>query len=188
MREFQPFSQPVESTRLTLRPWRLDDASDVRALWAERDARSRRLIDAAGRPTVDEMRARIQDQLDESTRTGLSLLAIERRVEGDFIGYCGFIVGEGTLDEPEIAFELCRAVHGNGYATEAAQAVLAAGWATGRTRFWATVRAWNTPSFRVLEKIGFTANGRIDADPIHGDSVWMTTGDNVLRDHGSRRA
>jgi RimJ/RimL family protein N-acetyltransferase len=122
------------------------------------------------------MRTRIQDQLDESTRTGLSLLAIERRVEGDFIGYCGLNVGEGTVVEPEIAFELCRAAHGNGYATEAAQAVLDAGRATGRTRFWATVRSWNTASFRVLEKVGFTADGRIDADAVHGDSVWMTTG------------
>ena len=173
---YQPFSHHLETARLLMRPWRLSDSASVRALWAERDPRSRRVIDSAGHPTVDEMRGRIQEQLDESTRTGLSLLAIERRVEGDFIGYCGLIVGEGTLAEPEIAFELSRAAHGNGYATEAAQAVLDAGWATGRTRFWATVRFWNAPSFRVLEKIGFTADGRVDADADRGDSVWMTMG------------
>lgn len=172
----QPFPQHLLTPRLLMRPWQLSDSASVRALWAERDPRSRRVIDADARPTVNEMRTRIQDQLDESTRTGLSLLAIERRVEGDFIGYCGLNVGEGTVVEPEIAFELCRAAHGNGYATEAAQAVLDAGRATGRTRFWATVRSWNTASFRVLEKVGFTADGRIDADAVHGDSVWMTTG------------
>ena len=172
----QPFPQCLETPRLLMRPWRLSDSASVRGLWTERDPRSRRVIDSAGRPTVADMRARILGQLEESTRTGLSLLAIERKVEGDFIGYCGLIVGEGTLAEPEIAFELCRAAHGQGYATEAARAVLDAARATGRTRFWATVRSWNTPSFRVLEKIGFTADGRVDVDAARGDSVWMTIG------------
>ncbi len=71
-------------------------------------------------------------------------------------GYCGLIVGRCTHDEPEIAYELLRRFHGHGYATEAARAVLEAAFATGRTRIWSTVGAWNTPpSLRVLEKIGF---------------------------------
>lgn len=63
-------------------------------------------------------------------------------------------VGRATLEEPEIAFELLRHAHSQGYATEAAQAVLGAVAGTGRTRIWAIVRAWNTASFRVLEKLG----------------------------------
>jgi len=49
----------------------------------------------------------------------LALLAIETKHDGEFIGYCGLIIGKSTLEEPEIAYELLHRAHGNGYATEA---------------------------------------------------------------------
>jgi RimJ/RimL family protein N-acetyltransferase len=54
-----------------------------------------------------------------------------------------------------IGYELLQRAHGRGYATEAARAVLDAAITTGRKRLWPTVGTWNTPSFRVLEKLGF---------------------------------
>ena len=107
-------------------------------------------------------------------RSDLGLYAIARLAEGDFIGYCGLIVGQASAEEPEIAFELARRVHGNGYATEAARVVVEQAAANGRTRLWATVRAWNTASLRVLDKVGFHDSGRITHDPDRGDSIWMT--------------
>ncbi|SEF32440.1 Acetyltransferase (GNAT) domain-containing protein [Amycolatopsis pretoriensis] len=95
-----------------------------------------------------------------------------RRAEGDFIGYCGLIIGRSTLDEPEIAYELFRRAHGRGYATEAADAVLGAAEATGRNRLWATVGAGNTASFRVLEKLGFVRD-HVSAED-SGEIVWLT--------------
>jgi RimJ/RimL family protein N-acetyltransferase len=56
---------------------------------------------------------------------------------------------------PEIACELLKRFHGHGYATEAARAVMEAAFATGRERIWSTVGAWNAPSLRVLDKLGF---------------------------------
>ena len=64
--------------------------------------------------------------LVRTATTGLAVLPIRRRHEGDFIGYCGLIIGRATADEPEIAYELLKRVHGHGYATEAARAVLEA--------------------------------------------------------------
>ena len=53
---------------------------------------------------------------------------MERKDSGDVIGYCGLTVrGDGPPDEPELAYELLRAAHGFGYATEAGRAVVA--WA-----------------------------------------------------------
>ena len=109
------------------------------------------------------------------TRSGLRLYAVERLAAADFIGYCGLIVGQASTEEPEIAFEFMRRTHGNGYATEAARFVVAEATATGRRRLWATVRAWNTASLRVLEKVGFHESGRITPDPDRGDTIWMTT-------------
>ena len=150
------------------------DSEAVRRLWEERDPRSLRVIDAEGRPTVETLRVRIESQLAESAHTGLALLAIERKHDGEFIGYCGLIIGKATREEPEIAYELFQRAHGNGYATEATRAMLSAAQDTGRTRLWATVRAWNLASFRVLEKVGFVDSGKIDRDGERGDSIWMT--------------
>jgi RimJ/RimL family protein N-acetyltransferase len=86
--------------------------------------------------------------------------------------YCGLIVGRSTVEEPEIAYELLKRTHGYGYTTEAASAVLNAAVATGRKRLWSTVRTWNTPSFRVLEKLGFERD-HVSADD-RGELVWLT--------------
>jgi RimJ/RimL family protein N-acetyltransferase len=155
----------LETDRLTLRPWAAGDAEDYRALIAERDD---------GAVSVETARERIVTQLASAEQTGIALLTARRRVEGDFIGYCGLIVGRASVDEPEIAYELFRRVHGQGYATEAARAVVGAAVATGRKRLWSTVRSWNAPSLRVLEKLGFR---RDHADPDHdgrGELVWLT--------------
>lgn len=72
----------------------------------------------------------------------------------------------------EIAYELFQRAHGRGYATEAAGAVLDAAVATGRKRLWATVGAWNAPSFRVLEELGFERD-HVSTDD-SGEVVWLS--------------
>ncbi|WP_327043617.1 GNAT family N-acetyltransferase [Microbispora sp. NBC_01189] len=159
--------------RLRLRRWVPSDAEDYRGLWLERGPRAVRRIDAEGRPTVEEMRGRLLDN-PLMADVGLGLLPIELRDTGEFIGYCGLTVGQATFDEPEIAYELARRAHGHGYATEAARAVVEAATRTGRRRLWATVREWNAPSFRVLEKLGFHRSDRVTEDAERGDTIWMT--------------
>jgi len=45
---------------------------------------------------------------------------VERKGTADVIGYCGLSFhGNGSPGEPELAYELLRAAHGCGYATEA---------------------------------------------------------------------
>jgi len=61
---------------------------------------------------------------------------------------------------------------GNGLRIAAAHAVLEAAIATGRTRLWSTVRTWNSPSFRVLDKLGFQ-RAKVSADD-RGELVWLT--------------
>ena len=146
-----------------MRLWAESDVDDYRALVAER---------GDGVPTVENIRGRIATQLAATAQTGIALLPIRRRIEGDFIGYCGLTVGRASAEEPEIAYELFRRVHGQGYATEAARAVLDAAVGTGRTRLWSAVRTWNVPSFRVLEKLGFQRDHVSDDDS--GELVWLT--------------
>jgi RimJ/RimL family protein N-acetyltransferase len=170
---YTDFPATLRTERLDLRRWRPSDAEDHRGLWLERDHRALRRIDADGHPTVEEFRAR-QTENPLGAAPGLGLLVMELRATGEFLGYCGLTVGQSTFDEPEIGYELARRTHGHGYATEAARAVVDAAARTGRKRLWATVREWNTASFRVLEKVGFENSGRVDKNPERGDSIWMT--------------
>jgi RimJ/RimL family protein N-acetyltransferase len=164
MADYQPMAFNLSTERLRLRPWAETDVDVFRALVTER---------GNGVPSVATIKERIATQLAATARTGIALLPICRRLEGDFIGYCGLIVGRSSLDEPEIAYELFRRAHGRGYATEAARAVLDAAIATGRTRLWSTVGSWNTPSLRVLAKLGFERDHVTTKDD--GDEVvWLT--------------
>ncbi|RIJ53046.1 N-acetyltransferase [Clavibacter lycopersici] len=170
-----PLPALLETARLRLRPLGPSDVDVVHRLWAERDPRHppHRRIDDEGRPSREEVRERLTVQAEESLHTGIGLLAVERRDEPGVVGYCGLVVGSASVEEPEMAFELLRDVHGRGIATEAARAVVDAARATGRARLWSTVRRWNTASFRVLGKAGFAESGRVTPDPEHGDTVWM---------------
>lgn len=159
---------PLETERLLLRPWRVDEAGVMRELWTERDPRvpPHRRIDAEGHPTVAELENHIRDRPS-------SLLAIERKDAGDVIGYCGLVYsGQGAEGEPELGFELLRRVWRQGYATEASLAVLDQARTDGHERLWATVWDWNAASRRVLEKLGFTETERREVDPVHGTKLF----------------
>ncbi|AWZ10189.1 MULTISPECIES: GNAT family N-acetyltransferase [unclassified Streptomyces] len=163
MTTYETMAFHLETERLILRPWAESDAAEFCALLSER---------GKGTPTVEHIRTSIAELLTATAETGIALLPIQRRDEGDFIGYCGLIIGRSTLEEPEIAYELFRHAHGRGYATEAAGAVVDAAGATGRKRLWSTVGTWNTPSLRVLEKLGFDRD-RVATDD-RGEHVWLT--------------
>ena len=166
-----PVLDTLETERLVLRRRRVDEAAIYRRLWTERDERvpPHRRIDPEGRPSVEDMAAQLRAARGEP---GPGLLAVERKDTADVIGYCGLVFhGNGSPDEPELAYELLRAVHGRGYATEAARAVVTWAGDAGCPRLWATVRDWNAASRRVLAKLGFRETGRVEPDALHGDSL-----------------
>ncbi|MER5886161.1 GNAT family N-acetyltransferase [Streptomyces sp. NPDC001941] len=163
MATYETMAYHLETERLVLRPWADADAAEFSALLGER---------GKGTPTVERTRNSIAELLAATETTGIALLPIQRRDEGDFIGYCGLIIGRSTLEEPEIAYELFQRAHGNGYATEAAAAVVRAAAATGRERLWSTVGTWNTPSLRVLEKLGFE-HDHLSMEE-NGEVAWLT--------------
>jgi ribosomal-protein-alanine N-acetyltransferase len=163
----------LETDRLLLRPWRVAEAVIHRELWTERDPRvpPHRRIDADGHPTVAEL----ADWTRANPPSSIGLLAVERKAARDVIGYCGLIDGGRAPDgEPELAFELLRRVWCQGYATEAALAVLDWARSSGYERLWATVWDWNIASRRVLAKAGFTETERKKVDAVHGTTLFTT--------------
>jgi len=144
-----------------MRPWLADDTSWHRDLVSER---------GKGKPSPQQDAAVIDGLLASTRKHGVVPSVVVLKNIDTPIGYCGLVVGRASIDEPELAFELFGRVHGNGYATEAATAVIEAAARSGRSRLWATVAPWNAPSFRVLEKLGFRRD-RSEWDD-QGEFVW----------------
>jgi RimJ/RimL family protein N-acetyltransferase len=85
---------------------------------------------------------------------GLYLVCLEDKDEP--IGMCGFLKRE-TLDDVDLGFALLPSFWGNGYACEAAAAVMSYGRsAFGLVHIVAIISPRNDASRRVLEKLGFT--------------------------------
>src|ERR1700751_3356646 len=161
----------LETDRLILRHRRADEAAVYRQLWTERDPRvpPHRRINAEGRPTVEDIAAQIRAARGEP---GPGILAVARKGTADVIGYCGLTIHRnGSPAEPELAYELLRAAHGRGYATEAGRAVVTWASEAGYRRLWAGVWDWNAASRRVLEKLGFRETGRAQPDSVYGQSL-----------------
>jgi RimJ/RimL family protein N-acetyltransferase len=161
----------LETDRLILRHSRAGEAAIYRQLWTERDPRvpPHRRINSEGRPAVADIAAQIRA---ERAEPGPGLLAVERKGTADVIGYCGLTIhGNGSPGEPELAYELLRAAHGRGYATEAGRAVVSWAGEAGYWRLWAGVWEWNVASRRVLEKLGFREAGRVEPGSAYGHNL-----------------
>jgi RimJ/RimL family protein N-acetyltransferase len=153
----------IETERLSLRLRTKDDAECNLELLREHEGGTAE--------SIGEVEQRMVEQHEQAEVDGFGLLGIRRRGETSPIGYCGLIIGRGSFEEPEIAYEILPEFRGNGYAREAAGAVIEAAFATGRKRLWATVGSWNAPSFRVLGKNGFQRHHNSTDE--RGDFVWM---------------
>lgn len=152
----------IKTERLILTPEEPSDAEWFAELLNTRDA---------GTFTVADAGQRIEVMTQTIKTTGIGALVLRRRTDGEPLRYTALVVGRCSLDEPEIAYELLPVFHGNGFATEAAHALLGAAFDTGRRRIWATIGTWNAPSLRVAEKLRF----RVDRHSIetNGEVVWM---------------
>lgn len=163
----------MQSERLRLGPWAVEDAAFHRRLWEERDPRvpARRRISADGHPTLADLQQWLRTYRPEPAP---GLRVVEVREAGIPVGYCGLVANSvGTPEEPELAFEFLREFWGRGYATESSRLIVDRAASLGYDRLASTVRAWNAASFTVLDKLGFVDTGERERDGVHGDSVLM---------------
>lgn len=160
---YTPMPTLLTTERFILTPEELTDAKWLADLFTAR-----------GSAAVSEAQARERvAAMHKLTRAhGIGAYVLRPRDGGTPVGYAALIVGRGTVEEPELAYELLPDAHGHGYATEAARAVLAAAFATSRRRIWATVRPWNAASLRVLDKLGGFHQVRTTSGD-EGQLVWF---------------
>jgi RimJ/RimL family protein N-acetyltransferase len=154
-----PDRYPIETERLLLRPKRLDDLAAMEALYADREVApwvgwSGEEVDRA------EARRRLERQVEHERRYGFSFWALVERASGEVVGDCG-LQHLDEVPEVEVGWALLSSRGGRGYATEAAGAALAFGFAElGLERIVALVRPDNLHSRRVAERLGMVEDGR----------------------------
>jgi ribosomal-protein-alanine N-acetyltransferase len=148
-----PITIYAETDHLRLRSWKCDDLPLFIAM--NKDAKVMRYFPAP--LTESETEAfyrRIQDEFDSH---GWGLYALELKESKRFIGYVGLHeIGFEADFTPgiEIGWRLASDCHNKGYATEAAKEVLRLATQHGITTLYSFTAKINTPSERVMQKIG----------------------------------
>jgi RimJ/RimL family protein N-acetyltransferase len=142
----------LATERLILRELTHQDAPFILELLNEEDFL--RYIGDKGVRNLDDARAYLsQGPMDSYHRHGFGLYAVTLQ-GGTPIGICGLVRREG-LDDPDVGFALFARFRGQGYAVEAARAVLKLARETLRLpRVLAITSLDNAASIAVLGKIG----------------------------------
>lgn len=100
-------------------------------------------------------------------------LAVTLKSNNLLIGNCGVRMDEVNSIEANIGYELNPQHWDNGYATEAASAIVDFGFnRLGVHRIWADCIAENTGSAHVLEKLGMRLEGRLREHKYFKDKWW----------------
>jgi RimJ/RimL family protein N-acetyltransferase len=118
----------LTTPRLLLRTWRREDLPAFAALNVDPEV----VEFLGGAPLPTEESDGIAEYAEELwAAEGLGLLAVERRADGAFLGFTGLHrLWDWYPDDIEVAWRFAREHWGHGYATEAAEAWLAHGFAT----------------------------------------------------------
>lgn len=171
----------LETSRLVLRPFRLDDAASVQQLAGERE-----VADATSKiphPYEDGMAekwiATHEPAFEEET---LATFALTLRDSEELIGTCALTL-DRSLDEGELGYWIGKPFWNQGYATEASRAITAFGFdALGLNRVYARHLARNPSSGRVMEKIGMLQEGTTRQGTVMWDKYEDVVTYGILRD------
>lgn len=159
----------LDTERLALRWLTADDAPFILGLLNEPSFIEN--IGDRGVRTVEAARGYIEQGAMASYRdNGYGLYMVERREDGEPLGMCG-LVKRPFLDDADIGFAFKPAYWSQGYALEAAQAVMDhARHVLGLARVIAIVSPGNEPSIRLLRKLGLEYQRMLEL-PTPGDVV-----------------
>ena len=116
----------------------------------------------AGLPPVDadQLRLMLHAQLPALRERGLlAPYVIEDTASGAILGGANLSRFDPLRDTVELGYWLFREARGRGVATRVVRALVEHAFANGILRVEAVVRIGNTPSERVLERVGFEREG-----------------------------
>ena len=166
-----PLPTPTLHTpRLLLRPFTEADTDAIFAL--QSDPTVLRYWDASPwttRAQAERFLATCKQIEQEGTG---ARVAIDRAADGVFVGWCGLVQWDPTCHSARMGYCFDKAAWGQGFATEAAGALLQWAFETlDLNRVQAEADTRNAASGRVLEKLGFIREGTLREDCIVNGEV-----------------
>lgn len=161
----------IETDRLQLRAITIDDTELMLAVWND-PAFIRNVMDRGIR-TPEQAREALQEgALKLFADFGYGPYCMSLKSDDSMIGICGLFKRE-NLDDPDIGFAVLPEYCGQGYAGEAAAAVVSyARDDLGLGVLTAIVSPGNTPSIGLIEKLGLTFDSMITM-PGEDDAICL---------------
>lgn len=148
----------IETARLRLRPFTLDDAPSIFAY--ARDPEIARLGMWPPSTSLEETRDEIVAIIEGYQGGAQWTWAIEQTCDHTVLGRCDLLRYRPDHRNAEIGYALARHAWGQGYATEAMRALVRYAFdELALHRLEALVLDFNVASIRVLEKIGMRREG-----------------------------
>jgi RimJ/RimL family protein N-acetyltransferase len=140
----------IETDRLTIRSFLESDIPEYAAIVGDPEVTG--FLGDGSPHSYEQAAAYICDCIRSEAEEGFARYAVIIRETGELIGFCGF---KKIHDYIDFGWRYARRAWGNGYATEAARAVLDYGINTLKlSSIVAKSAVENTGSVRVTEKIG----------------------------------
>ena len=147
----------LTTPRLTLRPFRTDDAPALYAILQEPDIMQ--YFPTPGTPDMARVERIIASQINAWETYGRTFWATELRATGELIGWCGLQFLPQT-QETEVGYLLARPFWGQGIATEAARRSVSYGFdGLSLDAIIGITHPDNIASQNVLRKAGLTFTG-----------------------------
>ncbi|MCW2751775.1 MAG: family N-acetyltransferase [Aeromicrobium sp.] len=148
----------TETERLILRPYTQDDAERLFDMMSRIEV-AKWAGDGIPMASIDEAHIRI-DRMPERAgdRPEAGVFAVERKDNGIVAGMAVLVPIPASKDvdrsDMEIGWHLHPDSWGNGFATEAASALVARGFGAGLTELYAVTKPANGPSQAVCRRLG----------------------------------
>jgi ribosomal-protein-alanine N-acetyltransferase len=149
----------IQTNRLTIRSFLESDIPEYATIVA--DPEVTRFLGDGSPHSYEQATAYIYDCIRSEAKDGIARYAVTLTDTGELIGFCGF---KRICDYIDFGWRYARRAWGNGYATEAAAAVLDHGVDTMKlSSIVAESALENAGSVRVMEKIGmqFESFGKV---------------------------
>lgn len=163
----------LETERLVLRPFTLDDQPALTVIHAEESFWWYPLRRGMSEEETKQFLIRTIERYESD---GFGLEAVEERTSGTVIGWAGLAVPHflpEILPAVEVGWRLMPAYRGQGLATEVGSASVDWGFTEGGLeRIVSIYEPENIPSGRVMERLGFT-HERTTTGSIHGRRVHV---------------
>ena len=176
----------LSTERLILRQLKASDAADVFEYASDPEVTKH--VRFVTHKTVKDSRVFLL-LAENARRNGEWMVwAIVLKTIGKMIGTCGFVALAPEHGRAELGYAINRKYWGNGYAAEAAAALVAHGFSElNLSRIEAHVSPEHLPSQRVLEKCGFVPEGILRQHEMikgrwHDSKIYS-----LLRDEFARR-